>query len=197
MVSPPTSYSRLVDGLELPLPLAGHPALELCNTRAGWGEPEPKEYLGSTEHLAVLARACGLVSQAELDGLRGLEAEPDVLRRTLAFREALYEVCLDPRPGPAWDAVAAEAERAACAASLRPDGWALPLDPELPLLAFARAAGELLASPHVPIRRCPGHGCGWLFLDPRGRRRWCTMATCGNRAKARRHAARARSSRGA
>jgi predicted RNA-binding Zn ribbon-like protein len=40
------------------------------------------------------------------------------------------------------------------------------------------------------VHTCPS--CGWLFLDPRGRRRWCSMATCGNRAKVRAHAARAR-----
>jgi predicted RNA-binding Zn ribbon-like protein len=38
------------------------------------------------------------------------------------------------------------------------------------------------------VRACPGAGCGWLFYDPRGRRRWCVMAVCGNRAKAARHA---------
>jgi predicted RNA-binding Zn ribbon-like protein len=38
------------------------------------------------------------------------------------------------------------------------------------------------------VRTCPS--CGWLFLDARGRRRWCSMATCGNRAKVRAHAAR-------
>ncbi|MGE5829869.1 MAG: CGNR zinc finger domain-containing protein [Micromonosporaceae bacterium] len=37
---------------------------------------------------------------------------------------------------------------------------------------------------------CPGEICGWLFADPRGRRRWCSMAWCGNRAKARRYARR-------
>jgi predicted RNA-binding Zn ribbon-like protein len=30
--------------------------------------------------------------------------------------------------------------------------------------------------------RLPGVDCGSLFLDPRGRRRWCDMAACGNRA---------------
>jgi predicted RNA-binding Zn ribbon-like protein len=34
--------------------------------------------------------------------------------------------------------------------------------------------------------------CGWVFADPSGRRRWCSMAWCGNRSKVRRHAARAR-----
>jgi predicted RNA-binding Zn ribbon-like protein len=39
------------------------------------------------------------------------------------------------------------------------------------------------------IRICASDTCRWLFYDESrsGRRRWCDMATCGNRAKARRH----------
>ena len=39
------------------------------------------------------------------------------------------------------------------------------------------------------IRRCTNDDCLWLFLDEskNGTRRWCDMASCGNRAKARRH----------
>jgi hypothetical protein len=188
-----TPYSHVVDGLELPLPLAGHSALELCNTRAGWGEDDPKEYLGSYRHLVALARSLGLVSAEDAAALPA--DDPAVLRRALAFRAALYDVVLGARDGAPWVTVAAEAERAARAARLNPEGWVLPREPELPLLAFARAAGELLAGPPQAVRRCPGDRCGWLFLDPRGRRRWCTMATCGNREKARRHAARARAAR--
>jgi len=42
------------------------------------------------------------------------------------------------------------------------------------------------------IRICDSETCRWLFYDESraGRRRWCDMATCGNRAKARRHRAR-------
>ena len=42
------------------------------------------------------------------------------------------------------------------------------------------------------IRICASETCRWLFYDESrsGRRRWCDMATCGNRAKARRHRAR-------
>ncbi|WP_221567943.1 CGNR zinc finger domain-containing protein [Alkalihalobacillus sp. TS-13] len=38
------------------------------------------------------------------------------------------------------------------------------------------------------VKKCEGDPCGWLFLDTsRNRsRRWCSMADCGNRAKARR-----------
>jgi predicted RNA-binding Zn ribbon-like protein len=41
---------------------------------------------------------------------------------------------------------------------------------------------------------CANETCGWLFIDesPAGRRRWCDMRTCGNRAKVARHRERAR-----
>ena len=46
------------------------------------------------------------------------------------------------------------------------------------------------------IRICANDTCRWLFYDESraGRRRWCDMATCGNRAKAQRHRARQRES---
>ena len=56
------------------------------------------------------------------------------------------------------------------------------------LHAIVLDAGELLLSPHRNrVRVCAGEGCGWLFLDASkaGRRRWCSMAACGNRAKVR------------
>jgi len=50
--------------------------------------------------------------------------------------------------------------------------------------------GEALAR----VRECGGTACNWLFLDEsRNRsRRWCSMESCGNRAKARRHYHRSR-----
>jgi predicted RNA-binding Zn ribbon-like protein len=42
------------------------------------------------------------------------------------------------------------------------------------------------------VRRCAQPPCVLYFYDPTGRRRWCSMAGCGNRAKARRHYARSR-----
>ena len=44
------------------------------------------------------------------------------------------------------------------------------------------------------LRICADDTCRWLFVDhsPAGRRRWCDMRTCGNRAKVARHRARAR-----
>jgi predicted RNA-binding Zn ribbon-like protein len=42
------------------------------------------------------------------------------------------------------------------------------------------------------IRQCEHPACVLYFYDTTGRRRWCSMAGCGNRAKAQRHYARQR-----
>lgn len=51
-------------------------------------------------------------------------------------------------------------------------------------------AGALLVSPTADrVRICAGAGCGWFFVDRSraGRRRWCSMAACGNRVKVRQY----------
>lgn len=45
------------------------------------------------------------------------------------------------------------------------------------------------------IRPCGHPSCVLYFYDPTGRRRWCSMARCGNRAKAHRHYTRQQSTR--
>src|SRR5215471_11994045 len=65
-----------------------------------------------------------------------------------------------------------------------------PGDPDRVLGPILLSAAELLVSGlSAKIGLCEGETCGWLFLDQSraGRRRWCSMADCGNRAKARRH----------
>ena len=56
--------SVLVDGLRVPLPVAGRPALDFLNTRAGW-PTQTNEYLHTYPHLAVWARERGLVGAAQ------------------------------------------------------------------------------------------------------------------------------------
>jgi predicted RNA-binding Zn ribbon-like protein len=58
------------------------------------------------------------------------------------------------------------------------------------LSPVAWSVAELLMSEDLHrVRECAGPDCGWLFMDTskNGSRRWCSMETCGNRAKARRH----------
>jgi predicted RNA-binding Zn ribbon-like protein len=54
------------------------------------------------------------------------------------------------------------------------------------------AADSMIAGEMGRIRCCSDPRCRRVFLDStkNGRRRWCDMATCGNRAKAARHRAR-------
>jgi len=51
------------------------------------------------------------------------------------------------------------------------------------------AADALIAGELARVRRCADGRCPRVFFDgtKNGRRRWCDMATCGNRAKAARH----------
>ena len=53
---------------------------------------------------------------------------------------------------------------------------------------------ELTGGDPERIRICDNDTCRWVFYDTSrtGRRRWCDMATCGNRAKAARHRAKSK-----
>jgi predicted RNA-binding Zn ribbon-like protein len=75
------------------------------------------------------------------------------------------------------------------------DGYAWCIEPHAAsaphLLApvLWSAADLLIRSASAALRQCANGECLWLFLDESksGTRRWCDMASCGNRAKARRH----------
>ena len=64
------------------------------------------------------------------------------------------------------------------------DAFASLLIPVVDSAADALILGEL-----ARVRRCADPRCRRVFLDAtkNGRRRWCDMAACGNRAKAARH----------
>lgn len=66
-----------------------------------------------------------------------------------------------------------------------------PLDQARAAIAGSLAS-YLATSDAERLRTCANDGCRWLFVDrsPAGRRRWCDMRTCGNRAKVARHRAR-------
>ncbi|MCI4044633.1 ABATE domain-containing protein [Streptomyces sp. TRM75563] len=61
------------------------------------------------------------------------------------------------------------------------------------LSTVARDAVDLFTGAHAHrIRTCGAHDCRLLFVDTSrpGKRRWCSMERCGNRAKVRAHRAR-------
>ncbi len=198
------SHYEIVDGLRLPAKISGHPALDFCNTWVGWDGRDTSDYLVGYEHLALWAGFVGLLPAERIAALRDRAAlEPSaaglVLERARVLRTALYGVLVSGAEAPGFDVVDRTAADAAGQLRLAGSGAgfarALADDAGLdaPLLAAAWSASELLVSRELSlVRACPGTGCGWLFLDQRGRRRWCVMSTCGNRAKARRFAQRQR-----
>lgn len=131
------------------------------------------------------------------------------LERTKSVRHALRDVVdgvvLDRRPSPE---------------SLRLVNEVLDLEPR-PMLELGpagvqvghRHVGDCASEALIPVadaivaelatgrpdrfRICANDQCRWTFYDdsPTGRRRWCDMKTCGNRAKAARHREKVRQSR--
>lgn len=195
------AHYEVVEGLRLPARISGHPALDFCNTWAGWDGQDAGDYLADYEHLVVWAGFVGILDPDRVAAQRRLargnaSAAALVLERARAFRANLYSVLRDPAGAPAWPAVADQVAAAAHALQLQREVQTIRWETapaaglSAPLAAAAWSAGELLTSPSLrQVRACPGTGCGWLFLDPTGRRRWCIMASCGNREKARRFAA--------
>jgi predicted RNA-binding Zn ribbon-like protein len=77
-------------------------------------------------------------------------------------------------------------------------GWA-GRNLDAPLWPITRSAADVLTSDAERrlVRQCGASDCSWLFVDTtRNRsRQWCSMASCGNREKARRHYQRQRANR--
>jgi len=192
------SWARQVDGCWLPAPWGGHPVLDFCNTLAGWGGPEQHDYLTTFEHVVLFSREAGLMTDAVAHNLVGRQS-PAQFVGARGLRAATYAALTGAAGEHEWTVLAAVAHEAAHEARLLPADpgarWSLPvaLGVRLPLLSLATAVADFLVSPSVSqVSRCPGDGCGWLFLNTRGRRKWCSMAVCGNRSKVREHAARTR-----
>jgi len=207
--------SVVVDGLRVPLPVADRPALDFLNTRAGW-PVQTNEYLHTYAHLVVWARERGLVDAAQCRrslaaAQRDPEAAEDVRLRAMSLREALRPVLVSGQGTPSstragWPvvraesaAVLAEVELAPVRGSATESGlaqWRLRPTTDAVLVPYAELVldvSRLLVQPAARhVRACPMPDCGWVFADPTGRRRWCSMAWCGNRSKVRRHAAKTR-----
>jgi predicted RNA-binding Zn ribbon-like protein len=62
---------------------------------------------------------------------------------------------------------------------------------------LAIAARAMTGGSWARLKMCPGEDCGWVFYDHsrNGSGRWCSMAVCGGRAKARAHYHRRRGAR--
>jgi len=181
--------------------------LDFANTWSGRERPETDDLRGYADLLAF-ARQTGTATEDEAARLaaraeRSPREAAAALARARELREGLYRVfsaVAAGRPPAAEDLGLLNAALPEALSRLRLErrgsgfGWAWEAPPAEPLLAplwpILRSAAELLASDELyRVRECAAPSCAWLFVDrSRNRsRRWCSMETCGNRAKAHRH----------
>ncbi|WP_432116094.1 CGNR zinc finger domain-containing protein [Streptomyces sp. S1] len=173
-----------------PRPLTGEPlSLDLLNTR--WVEEGVRrDLLTGVEGLAVWLAAHGLEGR--------FAADATTLRHTLAARNALAALVDrpgDPDAAARVDAVLGHGRIRATLTAEGPGEEAEFADPAWgPGWTAARAHLDLLRTAPDRIRACAHEACILHFFDTsrNGTRRWCSMAVCGNRAKASRHYARAK-----
>jgi predicted RNA-binding Zn ribbon-like protein len=196
----------------MPNLVGGAPCLDFVNTVDPRHAPDRREYLDSYPALAAWGREAGVIGADQGDRLDQAAADDPagaerVLDRAIRLREALYPLfrrAAEGQPPAPGDLSVLQAELTRALSHLRvtwsPAGFAREWESDSPALdrvlwPVSWSAAELLAhGPLDRIRECPGQGnCGWLFLDlsKNASRRWCDMRVCGNRAKARRHHARA------
>jgi predicted RNA-binding Zn ribbon-like protein len=175
--------------------LGGRPALDFVNTRRERWRRDVECLLSVEEVVVWLVRA-GLLSQP-------MRAPASVLGEAHELREAIdagVRAAVERRPP---DPLAVS----------RIDGWlalagsnpALRTDPSgrpvlserrraqspriaLGMVAFDAARMLGIDTERARVRICASDTCSARFYDrsPAGRRRWCSMALCGNQAKARR-----------
>jgi len=167
-----------------PRPLIGEPlALDLLNTR--WmRDGTMQDLLSSPGGLAVWLGSTGLDKR--------FEANPVTLLHTTIARDALHAAVDDSRTEDL-DLVLDQGRIRATLTAEGPGEIAEFGDPRWgPGWLAARNYLELLATAPDRIRRCAHEACVLRFFDTsrNGTRRWCSMAACGNRAKASRHYAR-------
>ncbi len=180
----------------------GHPAANFANTLDERQSPMPKERLVDYAALVEFTCQAHLIDQATAQQLlkdAHVPASENVWVEAIQLREALYQILLAIAAGrPPDRALLSHLEsqigRATAARQLVLDGtsirwvWKQPDALERPVWELALAAEDLLISDTLlRTRKCAAEDCGVVFVDDSraGVRRWCSMATCGNRHKVR------------
>ena len=187
---------------------AGDLSLNFANTQNWHASQKPVEYLKDYSDLVVWGQKAGLISTETAERLiRAANEHPkqanEMYEHAIEVREAIFHIFSNRYTGESIsDADLSLLSDTVCDAlahlHLRAEGnefrWQLPfnlMDINLILWPVVRAAADLLTSEKASrVRRCEDdRGCGYLFIDQTKNhsRRWCSMESCGNRAKARRH----------
>jgi predicted RNA-binding Zn ribbon-like protein len=187
--------------------LAGNPALDLANT-VHWRDGALLDFVATYRSLVEWAVVAELLTEAEKVALlakadKHRDEANAVHRQWQNLRAALREwlPTVDGKDQTLWarqagtpaarslrdeiNAIASHASLATFLATAASKGPSI----DLPLLRSAAAIWTLMTFPPTGfVRECEADKCGGFFVDQsRAKpRRWCSMDSCGNRAKAQR-----------
>ncbi|GGH78650.1 putative RNA-binding Zn ribbon-like protein [Pullulanibacillus pueri] len=188
--------------------IGGRLCLDFANT-VGWHDSREKseELLTSYEELVNWSLQANIFNQQQsLSLLKKAQSQPskakEILQQAIELRESIYQIfslvsnneppasrdlsILNKALGHAYGLIRLVPGEHKF--SLKFLNCGETLDGMLP--PIVQSAIDILTSEKElsRVKKCEGAPCGWLFLDTsRNRsRRWCSMADCGNRAKAKR-----------
>jgi predicted RNA-binding Zn ribbon-like protein len=168
----------------------GHPVLEFVATLGRRQDDQPLERLQTPRDVSDWFALAGLGA--------GVRVEPELLAEARALREAIFGLVTaargDRRPETAdlrlvnrWARRPTVSPQLDASMRIR---WVGSAPGQAVLVRLAAAAVELVAGPdRKRIRNCADPSCSLMFIDRSrpGRRRWCSMERCGNRAKTARY----------
>ncbi|WP_405012275.1 CGNR zinc finger domain-containing protein [Kitasatospora sp. NBC_01539] len=167
-----------------PRPLTGEPlALDLLNTR--WRDAGEHDLLADLDGYRLWLSSAGLADRCTADRA-GLAAAREA-------RSALEALVDTPGSAAGRNALNAVLAHGGVHRTLTADGPADIVRTDGPEQLAAWLAADdylgLLRRDAHRIKRCAHPACILHFFDTsqNGRRRWCSMAVCGNRSKAARH----------
>jgi predicted RNA-binding Zn ribbon-like protein len=196
-----------VTGHPCPTVVVPAPADDLCldfvNTRYWRGSAEPTETLTGPDNLSNwIKESCGWPDFVGTNRLADRAFPAAIELRELLF--GLLSTTANGRPLPPadLDRLNAALAEAPTRQMIADRGWVLKRVPESVFALLAPvlwSVGDLLLGPRTArVRQCANPACEFLFLDDSksGNRRWCSMSSCGNRAKAHRHYLRHKGERG-
>jgi predicted RNA-binding Zn ribbon-like protein len=178
--------------------LGGSPALDFVNT----------EIVSRGEPADLLENEADLRRWIAAGGLGSAGSKKSGLSEAKALRAELRRIFLKLSEGGSLrqgdlDGINTALSRVSSRSELRLRDGRLGLETRMrgtasPAFLIARSAAEFLAAADLSlVRQCEGTGCILLFYDTTKShtRRWCSMAGCGNRAKAAGHYRRVSKSR--
>jgi len=184
---------------------SGALSLDFANTIDWHASAHPEDTLRGYSDLVEWSKRRDILTSGEAaELLTGADAQRkvgiEVMAEAARLREAIYRLFSDSCHGR----VAREEDletlnrhlskgmsmaRVALEAGSFRWGWRCDKrTPDMMLWPIARNAAELLTTERIQlVKECANEeeGCGWLFLDTSrsGNRVWCSMTSCGNRAK--------------